>query len=62
MVMIIWRSVQLLGQQLITLHQRIETLLELALEQLRQLVQKLFIGLDLLFQFINVSLQQLVLW
>ena len=59
--MIIWRSVQLLGQQLITLHQRIETLLELALEQLRQLVQKLFIGLDLLFQFINVSLQQLML-
>ena len=61
MVMIIWRSVQLLGQQLITLHQRIETLLELALEQLRQLVQKLFIGLDLLFQFINATLQQLML-
>ena len=59
--MIIWRSVQLLGQQLITLHQRIETLLELALEQLRQLVQKLFIGLDLLFQFINATLQQLML-
>ena len=58
--MIIWRSVQLLGQQLITLHQRIETLLELALEQLRQLVQKLFIGLDLLFQFINATLQHLM--
>ena len=59
--MIIWRSVQLLGKKLITLHQRFETLLELALEQLRQLVQKLFIGLDLLFQFINATLQQLML-
>ena len=59
--MIIWRSVQLLGKQLITHHQRFETLLELALEQLRQLVQKLFIGLDLLFQFINATLQQLML-
>ncbi len=52
---------QLFGQLLVALHQRLQTLLELAFEQLRQIIKKLLLGLDLLFQFINALLQQLML-
>ena len=60
MVIVALFLVQMLGKQLIALHQRFESLLEFSFEYLGKIFKKWFVGLDLTFQLLNALLQQLL--
>ena len=60
MVIVALLLVQMLGKQLVALHQRFESLLEFSFEYLGKIFKKLFVGLDLTFQLLNALLQQLL--